>query len=413
MSEQIQSSRWEQRLGDGLTALAEVEAPAASVTVADVIEAGRRQSRRRRSRTAFALSAVLIAAAALSFGALAMADHGGSNAPADDLPGPVASSSIGAGSDPAAPIIAFGWLPASLNGEYEVQQYSTGPNYNSGINRTTGLPLSDGPGGSSVQVWAPGDVILTASVYGPGSGTDPGIKFTFPAGAVDGHKAWWTSGAPGSKTAASAGNLVLMWQYEPSAWATIYYHGNTGAASGTMLLKVANSLVIGPTNPTALPFRLTGLPAGIHADAVDIDLPRQHGAQVGAAALRLCVASPCADSGGGLVVSQESMTWQNNSTFAVDDAPQTYSIPNNTPVKQASIKQNPSTPVTIDGHAAKLWTSPSGATLTFTYDGAKVTIAAAGAEYRVLGGESGFLAFSRSLTFLGSNPADWTTDVIG
>jgi hypothetical protein len=399
---------WEQRLGDGLNALAESAAPAATVTVADVIAAGRREIHRRRTRAAFTLSAVLVAGAALTFGALALAHGGGASAPpAETSVTAVASPSIGAGADPAAPTIAFGWLPASLNGEYEVSQNATGPNYTNGVNPHTNLPVFDGPGVSGVQVWAPGDVILTASVSGPGSGVAPDLTFT-AAGTVDGHQAWWTTGAPGSRKASTSGNLYLLWQYEPDAWASVSYHGNTDDANGAMILKVANNLAIGPVNAYALPFRMTGLPSGMHADAVDIDLPHQQGAQVGAAALRLCVTSPC--TGGGLVITQGSTTWDNNSTLTVDDAPQINPFTGD-PMPEVSLPSPKS--VTVDGHTAKLWTNAGGATLTFTYGDSRVLISAAGAEYTALGGESGFLTFCDSLTWFGPNPAQWTTSVIG
>ena len=125
MNQQTDDLSWRQRLGDGLVALAEAEAPTRTVTVADVIEAGRLHIRRRRRRTAFALSAVLVAGTALSFGALALANRGGGAPPADGDPTTAATSSIGTGSDLAAPIVAFGWLPASFSGAYEVQQYAT------------------------------------------------------------------------------------------------------------------------------------------------------------------------------------------------------------------------------------------------------------------------------------------------
>jgi hypothetical protein len=380
-----------------------------TVTVADVIAAGRREIHRRRNRAAFTLSAVLVAGAALAFGALALAHGGGSAPPAQTGVTAAPSPSIGSGSDPAAPTIAFGWLPANLNGEYEVSQSATGPNYTHGVDPRTNLPAFDGPGLSGVQVWAPGDVILTAGVSGPGSGVEPDLTIA-AAGTVDGHQAWWGTGAPGSKKASAVGNLYLMWQYEPDAWASVVYHGNTDAADGAMVLKVANNLTIGPANAYALPFRMTGLPSGMHADAVDIDLPHEQGSQVGAVALRLCVTSPCSDGGGGLVISQQSTTWVNNSTFTVDGAPQVNPFTaGSTPGNSLPAGKS----VSVDGHSAELRTNAKGATLTFTYGDSRVLISAADAEYKAVGGESGFLAFCDSLTWFGSNPAQWTTSVLG
>jgi hypothetical protein len=388
----------ERRLSDGLVALAESEAPAAAVSVAGVIESGRDALRRRRVHGAFAMSAALVGAAALAVGVVAAIGHGGGG-PASAAHGsasPSESASRSATTEPVSPTVAFGWLPAALNGEYEASYYAYGPNYKGGIDPASNLPADNGPGGYGVQVLAPGDVILTASLSGPGSGTDPGMKFNAPAGTVQGHQAWWTTGAPGSSKAAGLENLVLMWQYEPDAWASVVYHGNTGTASGTMLLHVADELVIGKQNPITLPFRMAPLPDGLHVDAIDEDLPKQNGATVGSAAVRLCLQSPCAV--GSLVISQDSATWQSNSTFENYDAP----LPN---------PGTAYTTVTVDGHTAQLRTKTGAATLTFGYDGTKVEIAASGAQYTALGGKDGFLTFCRSLTWLGANPAQWTSQL--
>lgn len=396
---------WEQRLGDSLNALAESEAPVPTVTVADVIVSGRHAIHRRRGHTALALSAVLVAATALTFGAVSIADHGVSTAPAGSSASPVTS-----GSDPAAPIIAFGWLPASLNGEYQASQEAAGPNFVAGLNPR-------GPGYSEVYVRGPGAVILTAGVDGPGSAVQPGLALS-SAGTVQGHQAWWTSGGADTEKDATVDNIFLMWQYKPNAWASIYYHGGVDAATRTMLLKVANSLVIGPANASALPFRMTSLPAGMHADGNGIDFPQKQGAKVGAAALHLCSTSPC-DDGGGLVISQQSTTWTDNLILGVGDAPQINPvtgkpIPEVTRTKEIDGTKPPSAEsVTIDGHAATLWTNAKGATLTFTYGDAAALISAADTEYKALGGENGFLAFCDSLTWFGPNPAQWTTTVIG
>jgi hypothetical protein len=385
----------ERRLSDGLDALAETEAPAATVTVAEVISSGKQALRRRRSRGALALSAALVVVAGVAIGVPAAIGGGSgttSAAPAHHIPVPMGAVTLN-----VSPPVEFGYLPASLNGEYEVSYGATGPNYKGKIDPSTNLPPFDGPGGYGVQVWAPGDVILSAGLTGAGSGTDPSLKFTASAGTVQGHQAWWTLGAPGSHSAAAAGNLELMWQYEPGAWAMVLYHGNTGAVSGPMLLQVADGLVIGEQNPVQLPFGYT-LPGSMHVDAVQADLPKQHGAQVGAAAVRVCTKSPCAD--GGLVISQDSATWQNNSTLVNYDAP----------------KANPGTKyttVTVAGHTAQLRTTSTAATLTFGYDGTNVTVAASGAEYTALGGRDGFLSFSRSLTWYGADPAHWTSGIGG
>jgi hypothetical protein len=304
--------------------------------------------------------------------------------------------------DPLAPIVAFGWLPASLNGTYAIQQSVSGPNYNQPASPTGARPM-DGPGVSMLQVWSAGGAELTASVSGPGSGMDPGST-KISAGSVQGHQAWWTAGAPGTAAAEASRNLVLQWQYEPNAWAEITYQGQTDTAAGETILQVADHLVIGPYNPTALPFSLKKIPKGMHVDAADVNLQQPHGSAVGVASLRICATSPCSPDTGGLVVVQQAASFSGNSVLAAFDAP--------LPDTETGGTVNQGTPETINGYAARLWTNAKGATVTFNYGGANVTISAADTEYQALGGVNGFLAFCRSLSWYGPNPAHWTTDVI-
>jgi hypothetical protein len=401
VNEQTNTASWEERLGDRLNALAESEAPAATVTVDKVIGSGRRQLR-RRTRT-FALSAALVSAIALAFGVFAVAGpghHAGGATPSTSHSG----TPNGAATDPLSPSIAFGWLPTSLSGLYEVQKSVSGPDYNQPVNPTTHVPADNGPGVSTVQVSSTGNDSLTASASEPGSGMDPGAT-KIAAGDVQGHQAWWTSGAPGSAKAATLKNLVLQWQYEPNAWASVAYQGKTDVASGQMVLEVAKSLKIGPLDPAALPFSLSRIPAGMHVDAALVNLPQLHGAKLGTASLRLCVSNPCSPDTGGLVIVQQAASWVGESMLAVFDAP----LPS-TEEPDGQLTQG--TPTTIDGHAAEVWTNSKGATVTFLYDGTSVTISVADTEYQSLGGVNGFVAFCRTLSWYGGSPTHWTTDVI-
>lgn len=390
---------WEERLSDGLSALAESEAPAATVTVADVLDSGRRRLR-RRTRT-FALAGALVSTAALAVGVLAVAGPsrtGGTQPTGSSSAHPPAAPSA----DPLAPILAFGWLPASLNGTYAIQQSKSGPDYNHAAGPTGATPM-DGPGVSMLQVWSAAGAELTASVSGPGSGMDPGST-KIPAGTVQGRQAWWMTGAPGTATAEAARSLELEWQYEPNAWAQVTYQGQTDTATAATVIRVADNLVIGPYNPTALPFSLKKIPAGMHVDAADVNLQQPHGSTLGVASLRICVKSPCSPGTGGLVVVQQAGSFVGNSVLAAFDAP--------LPDTETGGTVDQGTPVTVNGYAARLWTNAKGATVTFNYAGANVTISAADTEYQALGGVNGFLAFCRSLSWYGANPSHWTTDVI-
>jgi hypothetical protein len=401
VTEQTNTASWPERLGDRLNALAESEAPGATVTVDSVIASGRRRLRRRAH--ALALAAALVGVIALAAGVLAIAG------PGHDSGGAVPATSHSgtpnpAPTDPLSPSIAFGWLPTSLNGLYEAEKSASGPNYNEPVSPTTDAPADNGPGLSTLRVWSTGVDFLTASATEPGSGMASG-NGKIAAGDVQGHQAWWTSGAPSSAKAAPVGNLVVQWQYEPNAWASVSYHGQSDAAAGAMVLKVADSLKIGPLHPVALPFSLSTIPAGMHVDATLVNLSQPHGAKQGTASLRICAASPCSPDTGGLVIVQQGASFSGNSMLAVFDAP----LPD---VQEPDGQLSQGTAVNVNGHSAEVWTNSKGATLTFVYEGASVTISAADTEYKDLGGLNGFLAFCRSLSWYGASPSHWTTDVL-
>lgn len=181
-----------------------------------------------------------------------------------------------------------------------------------------------------------------------------------------------------------------------------------------MVLKVANSLVIGTANPVALPFSFkSGIPAGMHADAADVDFSQTQGTQVSRVSLRICTTSPCASPYDGLVLAQQTNSLPAfESIFRVLDAPQP-GLPNSkSRLSQDGEESGPGTPVTVGGHAAELWTDKTGATVVFGYDGTDIIVSVGGPEYPEIGGRDGFLAFCDSLSWYGANPAHWTTDVI-
>lgn len=378
----------EQRLGDAFDAIVARELPT-SVSVTELIEAGRRQVRRRRARFTFGLGAAMVTAMAVTIGVLV------GTAPRGDTAGiahgaPDASSTavrmsqlMPAGNDPIAPSVAFGWLPPGHSGEYEISQDETG--------------------GSGAQVWGPANEVVAAYTYGPGSASDP-TQTHIAAGDVQGHPAFWARGAPGTTQAAASGSLYLAWQYEPGRRAMVMT-GNmdTTTAIGDMVLRIAQSLKFGPASPVAMPFHLPALPGGISPESADIDLPQLHGSRVGSADLRLCIVSRCYQTG-GLLIRQESTTWMAGSALDIDSAPQAGG---------GGLPTTGGAPVNVNGHAATLWTNASGATVSFTYEAARVTIQSAGKEYQALGGLNGFLAFCRSMTWFGADPAHWTTNVLG
>ena len=398
------TASWEERLSDRLNALAESEGPNVTVTVDEVITSGRIHLR-RRSRN-FALSAALVSAIALAATVLAVAGPGHGTPPSGVSHTGTPNGTV---SNPLSTSISFGWLPTSLNNEYDIEGSATGPDYNEPVAPTTHEVPQNGPGSSTVEASSGvGGANLTASVTGPGSGTYKGGTKT-PAGEVEGHPAWWTSLPPGQVIAQASQMLVLQWQYQPNAWASVVYVGQIDTTARTMVLKVANNLKIGPSTPLALPFSLARLPADMHVDSALVNLPQPHGAQTGAASLRLCVASPCSPDTGGLVIAQQGV-----SSFTPDSILGSFDAP----LPDVPFPDDPNgqlthgSSTTVDGQTAYVWTNAKGATVTFVYPGANVTISVADAEYHSIGGLSGFLAFCRSLSWYGSTLSHWTTNVI-
>lgn len=69
--------------------------------------------------------------------------------------------------------------------------------------------------------------------------------------------------------------------------------------------------------------------------------------------------------------------------------------------------------MSVDGRSGRLYVSSTGATLVITDGTTRIMVQAAGAEYHAVGGNTGLLAFAGSIDWLGTDPAHWTTHVIG
>lgn len=181
---QQDTALWEERLANGLSALAESEAPVPMVTVADVVRSGRGRLRKRtRTRTrTFALCTALVSAAALAAGILTATGPGdAAHPPSTGRPGK--TKPIGTAMDPLAPTVAFGWLPSSFKSTTEFAQYATGPNWKA--DPTAALPPGTGPGYSVVGASAPGGVDITAVADDPGSGSHGTTPASRPAPCRD------------------------------------------------------------------------------------------------------------------------------------------------------------------------------------------------------------------------------------
>lgn len=264
----------------------------------------------------------------------------------------LASSSPGHGSDPMTPQLAFGYLPGPATG---------------------GFGWTESTMGSNIDV-ENGTVNVSAMLLRPGA-PEPGGPYT-DGGTVNGHPAVWASGV--------AIQPVLAWHYKPDAWAYVLAEG----ANDAQTHKIAETLRIGPQPPIPLPMHLAALPHGFTVSG---------GSATGTTATK-------PNSGGGFSLCYRGDCDMNGlSIIAYADFHLTL------PRGSSSVVVQPS-----GGSLGKITQLPGSPIFeTITIDGLTVMAHADGTAAQAIGGESGLTAFLKSMTWYGTDPAKWTTDVIG
>jgi hypothetical protein len=202
--------------------------------VAAAAARGRRVLRIRRATAATGSLAAVGLAAALVVAVLPEHEATAPPKPASASPRP----------NPLIQRAAFGWLPkgySTVSAGLQNGQFTVGAN--------------DGQG--------KGDDITLTTVTGKEPpiaklpGGHPGNRSTAPD--VNGHRAYWTikPGGPGSEQVPAE----FRWEYGTGRWGLLSINDQKAAVAST-IYRIAKSVIFGE-RPTAFPFTVKGLPAGL------------------------------------------------------------------------------------------------------------------------------------------------------
>jgi hypothetical protein len=242
-------------LTDQLDSVFTESAPPSTIDAGRAVAAGRTILRRRR------LAGVAVAATTALAGALVAVvptGHSGSTATAG-----ASSPALPTGADPLVVPGNFGWLPANAqNIEYTFapgQQVST---------------VAKGSGAGDTLASLPAMFWLTT--YPPGQTP---VLGTFATGArqlrvdappVNGRTAYWITATASDPT--NGGDTYLVWQTAQGQWAELhsYYLGDDPIES--TMLRVAAGVTVGAVQ-VPLPISISGLPASAVANYVDAQRP--------------------------------------------------------------------------------------------------------------------------------------------
>lgn len=251
-----------ENLADEFDSLFAEPAPPSTVDAGQAIAAGRAILRRRRALAVAAVAATTALAGALT--TVLPARQGGPTAVAGaSSPAP---STVAAGTDPLVVPGDFGWLPANAqNIEYTFapgQQVST-------------VAKGSGAGDSIASPPA----MFWLSAYPPGQTPELGTFATgdkqlrVDAPPVNGRTAYWVTANSADPT--NGADTYLVWQSADGQWAELHgYYLGDDPIEATML-RVAAGVRIGAV-PVPLPVSIGGLPASAVANEIDAQRPSAH-----------------------------------------------------------------------------------------------------------------------------------------
>ncbi|AUY51520.1 hypothetical protein [Streptomyces sp. CB01881] len=252
----------EVRLTAELAALADAPAPAARMDTAWALRAGRSRLRRRRLGVLGAAAAVALGATLLS--ATLPGGHPGQVAAAPAASPTAAPSALpplgpDTGRSPLPTGASFGWLPEGFNEAA----------YN--------LGFSGQPDASQVKVFGPQQTgpnalasnrqLIFLTLFAPGEvptvGTTPTGQqlYRVDAAPVNGRPAYWVGTGP-DNPAGPGNDRTLRWQTADGRWAQL--HGSYMSDADDVLNKlhrVAEGVKVAP-QAVPLPFRIHDVPAG-------------------------------------------------------------------------------------------------------------------------------------------------------
>lgn len=260
----------------------------------------------------------------------------------------VQSQPSAAGTDPLTLSGTFGWLPTNAQ--------NVGYSLHSGqLQAVARGPMTDPTSPqSSAMIWL--TVYPSGSTPTLGTFPDGSAQLRVNAPDVDGHAAYWVTHAATDPT--NSGDTYLRWQNADGQWGELhgYYLGNDDITS--TMLRIAAGVNFAP-HAVPLPLRISGLPTSVTTVEADLNRPDLTGGGPWQVFLALAV--------GGTTVQ-----------ITVTPTDKSGSTPKQgTPTPQCKSQADLTGCVTVTGDAA--------------------------------GSASGIL---KNLTLLGTDPADWTPNVI-
>ncbi|MBR7835058.1 hypothetical protein KDL01_17415 [Actinospica durhamensis] len=400
-------------LHDHLTELADEAAPPCSVVVGEGIAAGRRKANHRLAAGIGGGALAVTAAAAIGVPALlgtgaaptAKGNTGGVLPAASSTPATVGTKLTG-GTDPLSVTAEFGWLPAALttvSAQADPQQPGT-TLYATTADLSTSVELTVLPAGAHVPATHFKGGILAPHTSAP---------------SVNGHTAYWTF-VPGSSEAAADGSVDLVWEYKPNAWATLELDSvdDTGTDVISTVYKITDSITFGSPVAKPLPFQLSS-----PLDLPVTDAESSHSTSAPTGNGWLTFGAPGAKSPGsgtltiltapagtlipkqsGLYGSDQSLPGPTQTSATVGDQQALQSV---TPTGTTR------TSITVDGHQAQLLTTRGAAQLiVLDVNGQDLELSADGPELNTINAAGGLVAYYHTITWLGSNLANWSTSVL-
>ncbi|MFC8452301.1 hypothetical protein [Kitasatospora sp. NPDC057223] len=246
-------------LGTELGALADAPAPAARLDLAWTIRKGRARLRRRRMSVFGSVTAVAVLASTLALGLPAGGQDGTSVGPAAGGPPPVPAGSpalvADTGHDPLTVEAKFGWLPEGFDGVTYIMGSSGNPTDNL-VRADRARPA--GEKGSESLIWLK---VYPAGVLPPvGNWPGGGQQYQVPAPDVHGRSAYWLGTGP-TDSAAPGSDRYLRWETADGRWAEVQWALSADDGTPEVLHRTAEGVLVGHV-AVPLPFRVGALPAG-------------------------------------------------------------------------------------------------------------------------------------------------------
>ena len=341
----------EERLRLSLDELTERQAPPVALDAPGAILQGRRLIRRRRlirAYTTLAAGLVVVLVGTL------IPLHGGGSPTATPATGSARQTSpaptpVGNGTDPLTLSGTFGWLPANAQ--------NVGYSLHSGQLQAVARGAETDPTNptSTAMIWL--TVYPAGTTPSLGKFADGSTQLRVNAPDVNGHTAYWVTEAANDPT--NGGDTYLRWQDADGQWGELlgYYLGNDDVT--TTMLRIAAGVDLAP-HSVPLPLQISGMPSS--ATTIEADLNR-----------------PSLNDGG---------PWDVYLALSVDGTTVEISVAPTSAQADSALEQGTPKP------QCKQQDGLTGCVV--------VTADAVGSASNVL----------KHLTLLGTDPADWTSNVI-